>query len=676
MKKLFLFAIIMISVIAVRSQEISLNGKWSFAIDPQNVGEQNGWHQPWIILQDNNALLPAGWDQVNVPHCWSLDSRYNFIGKAWYRKGFTLPVDVSKSSVRLNFDAVFYKCRIFLNGELIGFHEGGYTPFSLNITEKVKYPDVNFLVVEADNSWNQFAIPGARTGKNPNDQLFPWYEFGGITRDVALEITSKVYISKQKIESVPDLKTGSARIRIITWIENKTFSDTSITLQPSIIERTNKKKVLQGSQLSKTITLKAWTEGKVVQETFLTPENTLLWDFDNPNLYDAETNLVSGNKIINTYTTYFGIREFRTNGVQLLLNGNPVRLAGANRHADHPRFGSTEPAELAARDMSLQRNGNMVMARLNHTPTSRHFYRWADENGSLMIAEIPNWQIPPVLMKNPEIRDRFSHQMQEMVESCWNSPSVIAWSTGNEYLSWTPEGDEWTRYQMEKYSELDSTRLMTFISLGSAGNSTNLIPPHDSYRHCDFICINFYSGPEQVEKDLNNLHEKYPDKPVFISETGLRADFVNSEQQRKDHLKGIINILQRNPFVTGFSYWSFNDYLSRFTNTNSSGYREWGIVDADRNPRGLYKAFQTELSPVMVNYDNDVLSLSAKADFPSYTLKNYKIIIKSGNKVIKEYPLPVLNPGDSFQQKIDRPSAITSITVENARGFKVFDLVK
>lgn len=673
MKRALFFSLMIFFAVSAKSQEISLNGKWSFAIDPANVGEQNDWHQPWGIAKENADLLPSGWDQVNVPHCWSLDTRYNFIGKAWYRKGFKLPEDVANSSVRLKFGAVYYKCRIFLNGELVGLHEGGYTPFTLDITQKVKYPEVNFLVVEADNSWDQLAIPGARTGKNPNDQLFPWYEFGGITRDVTLEISSKIYISKQKIESAPDLKTGSSRFKIITWIENKTFRDTVITLQPAITSRTNHKAVRSGNQFSKTIHLKAWTQEKVVMDDTLSDANTLLWDFDNPNLYDVESSLLSDKKVIGNYKTYFGIREFKQAGIQLLLNGKPVRVAGANRHSDHPKYGSTDPAELASLDMNLQRNGNMVMARLCHTPTSKHFFKWADENGSLIFAEIPSWGFSAVLLGNATLKEKFRAQMTEMVEEFWNSPSIVAWSTGNEYQSWTPEGDEWTLFQREKYLELDTTRLITFMALGSAGNTQNLLPPHDSYRHCDFICINLYSGLEQFEKSLQNVHQKYPGKPVFVSEFGQRADFVKSEQERIDYLNGVISIVRRNPYVSGISYWSFNDYLSRFTNTNPSGYREWGIVDANRKPRGLYTSFQRDLSPVIVTYDKGFLNVSARADFPSYTLKNFKLVLVADNKIVKEYPLPVLNPGESTQIKMTKPSASTTIVVENAGGFKVYD---
>ena len=675
MKKWLLAIGMIIFVFSLKGQTVSLNGKWNFAIDPTAVGEQNDWHLPWQLSKDDTNFLAAGWDKVDVPHCWSLDTRYNFIGKAWYRKGFKLPADAANSSVRIRFEAVYYRCRIFLNGELIGMHEGGYTPFTVDITQNVKYPAVNFLVVEADNSWDQLAIPGARTGKNPNDQLFPWYEFGGITRDVTLLISSKIYISKQKIESSPNLQTGSSRIRIITWIENKTFRDTVITLQPTITSRTNQKVLRSENQLSKIVRLKAWTQVKVVQEDTLSAVNTLLWDFDNPNLYDAETNLLSDKKVIGSYKAYFGIREFKQAGTQLLLNGRPVRVAGANRHSDHPKYGSTDPAELATLDMELQRNGNMIMARLCHTPTSKHFYKWADENGSLIFAEIPSWGFSAVLLGNSTLREKFRAQMTEMVEAFWNSPSIVAWSTGNEYQSWTPEGDEWTLFQHDKYLELDTTRLITFMSLGSAGNAQNLLPPHDSYRHCDFICINLYSGLEQFEKSLQNIHQKYPDKPVFVSEFGLRADQVNSEQLRIENLQGVIEILRRNPYVSGISYWSFNDYLSRFTNTNPSGYREWGIVDANRKPRGLYASFRNDLSPVVITYDKGNLVVSARADFPSYTLKNYRLILNTSNKIVKEYPLPILNPGESTQIKMVKPSATSIISVTNAKGFKVFDSV-
>ena len=263
--------------------------------------------------------------------------------------------------------------------------------------------------------------------------------------------------------------------------------------------------------------------------------------------------------------------------------------------------------------------------------------------------------------------------MTEMVEAFWNSPSIVAWSTGNEYQSWTPEGDDWTIFQREKYLELDTTRLITFIALGSAGNKQNLLPPHDSYRHCDFICINLYSGLEQFEKSLQNIHQKYPDKPVFVSEFGIRADQVKNEQERIDNLKGVIDVLRRNPYVAGISYWSFNDYLSRFTNTNPSGYREWGIVDANRKPRGLYNSFQTDLSPVIVAYENGALTITARADFPSYTLKNFKVVLKSDNKIVREYPLPVLNPGESTTIKMAKPTTSTKIMIENTGGFKVYD---
>jgi len=655
-------------------QVVSLNGKWSFGLDPMGVGEQSGWHKPWELSKDKSVLLPTSWDQVTVPHCWNVDVRYNFTGKAWYRKGFELPKNIANKLVLLKFEAVFYKCRIFLNGELVGMHEGGYTPFAIDVSHKANFSGVNFLSVEVDNSWNYLTVPGARLGNQPNDQLYPWYEYGGITRDVAVEVVPKVRVAKQKIETAPDLQKGGSKVKIISWIANKTWRDTTLVVQPSIAYRTsaNGSKPILPITAARTITIKAWSEQKIVQDIFLNAASTRLWDFDNPNLYDVTTSLLANKDTLHSYSAYFGIREFKQVGTKLLLNGQPIRVAGANRQVDHPVHGATEPASLAQLDMGLQRNGNMVMSRLCHTPTSKHFFKWADENGYLLIPEIPNWGVSPVLMNNEHLRATFYAQMKEMVEAYWNSPSVIAWSVGNEYPSWTPEGDEWTRVQIEKYKNLDSTRLCTFASLGGAASPQNLLPPYDSYRHCDFLCTNIYTNPKEFEKLLQNIHQKYPDKPVYVSEFGMRSDWVKNEQERIDNLKDVIAVLKQNPYVVGCSYWSFNDYLSRFAFTKANGYREWGIVDPQRKPRALYKAFQTELSPVLVTQNKHQITIQAKADFPSYTLINYQLVVTNAG-VTKVFPLKRLSPGELQQVTVEQWDEQTRIVVQNARGVKVYD---
>jgi beta-glucuronidase len=670
MKKNILLSLLILLSFQTKAQGISLNGTWSFAIDPLNKGEISGWSKPWKVVEKDSLYLADAFDKVTVPHCWSLDRRYNHIGKSWYRKGFKLPTDIKDKTVRLHFEAVFYKCRIFLNGVLVAYHSGGYTPFNVDISKQLKYPEVNFLSIEVDNSWDEFAIPGVKIGDNPRHQLFPWYEYGGITRDISLLITSKIYVSNQKIEAVPNLKTNTASIKFATWIENKSLNDTIITLSSIITNRTNGKKVLT---LEKQVKLRAFTKEKIFTEAKLTSSDVLLWDFDNPNLYDVQTTVNVGKDILNKYDTYFGIREFRIDKekVQFLLNGKPIRGMGANRASDHPVYGSTDPEILAKEEMTMLRNGNMFFSRLCHTPASKYYYKWADENGYLITAEIPAWQTSTVLMENQKVRDEFTSQMTEFVETYWNSPSIVAFSVGNEYDSWTPEGDEWTRYHIEKYRQIDSTRLMTFAALNFAANAEAIKVPHDSFRHCDFINFNCYSSGKGLEKSLKSFHEKYPDKPIFASEFGKRSDEVKSEKERIDNLKEFIEVIKNTPYAVGASYWTATDYASRYPNTHENGYRPWGMIDEKRQPRELYKAFQNEASPVIVKVENNKISITAKSDFPSYTIKNHVLKIIEGTEVKGIYSIPEIGIGKTVELKINK-TVSQNLVIENQKGFRVY----
>ncbi len=662
---------ILVVVVSTNAQSISLNGNWTFSIDPMQKGETVGWQSPWKIKEGDVSMLVAGYDSVTVPHTYSIDTRYNIIGKVWYRKAFKLPNSTINKEIRLHCEAIFNKARIFINGTLVGLHDGGYTPFTIQVTKFIKPSEINFINIEVDNSWDEYTIAGARLTENSNAQLFPWYEYGGITRDISLMITDKIYIDNQKIESTPNLKSGEAAVKIFTWVENKYNVDKTVQIKYVLTNRTTGK--INDNNYQKEIVLKAYTKQLVATTISLNKEDVLLWDYDNPNLYDVQTSVVSEGAINNVYETYFGIREIKVNGTQLLLNGRPIRVAGANRQSDHPIFGSTDPDTLAQLDMGLIRKGQMIFSRISHTPLSKSFYKWADEHGYLIIAEITNWQLSNVQMTSQRIKDAFAAQTKELVESFWNSPSIVAYSTGNEYPSWTPEGDEWTRYQMEKFKALDSTRLLTFVAIGTAVQSNNLTVAHNSFRYCDFLNFNNYSSAEGLIKNLEALHDKFPDKPIFISETGLRADQVKNEAERIKHLENVIEVIKSKPYTIGFAYWAYNDYLSRFTSTNNNGYRPWGIVDANRNPRELYGAFQKKLSPVLVNAENNTIRITGIASFPSYTLTNHVLKILVGNKIITTYSLPIIEPGLSVDIKLNKPPLKYRMVIENKGGIVIYD---
>lgn len=611
---------------------IPLHGEWWFLLDPAGLGIANQWYRDGIAQESRQ-------DKVTVPHCFSTDPRYEFYtGTAWYRKTFAWKPTTGKRVI-LHFDGAYYKTNVWLNGQKVGEHEGGYTPFSFDVTDQLKDGN-NLLVVAVNNdTWKTNTIPGIKDKGDINDGFVGWVNYGGIIRPVYLTIEPEIYAENVKIEPLPDLAKGSAVVKAKIRVRNASAGAATPKIDLAVLQDKN---ALTLRWKTNTANIPAGQTSLIEAEATLTAAQTRLWDLDQPNLYELKT-IIGGD----TLTSNFGIRKIEVSGAQILLNGKPVRVGGGNRVIDYPGLGSVEPDWLVEKDFRLMKEAGMEFQRLTHYTPSEYFYDLADRYGMLIITEAANWQLTPKQMDNDSMRIKFRSQFREMAERDWNHPSVIAYSVGNEYGSTTAAGQRWTKDMIAYARELDPTRLYTFASM-----LLNTLPAKaedEASQYVDFVSTNTYGGHA---KSLDHIHKLYPDKPVFISEWGTRSDGKGGEAGQARHLSDVMAEIRKRPFIAGASWWTYNDYRSKLFGTNVNGFRPWGIVGPDRSPRLAYPVHQKEFSPVLVEkvsfktgdqgIHQLVVKVTSRGDFPAKTLRGY--ILKAGEASIA---LPDLNPGES-----------------------------
>lgn len=654
--KITLLLFLLLASVSISAQVISLNNKWTFALDPLKVGERNGWYQPSFPVKH--------YDQVSIPHCFSVDPRYLlYTGTAWYFKTVDAPALPAGSRAFLKFDAVFYKAAIWWNGQRIGDHEGGYTPFELDVTHALQ--NKNTLAVAVDNSWDTTTIPGAKTTDSMLTQnaaqVYAWMNYGGIMRPVYLVIRPDVIIRQMKVEAVPDLKKKTAQIRIRAVVKN--YSDK--TISPAVtVNLFQAGKKINARFTSTPNPILPNKEDTILLSASLPASATTLWYPDAPALYTTE--LITGT---DTVRTTFGIRKVEVRGTALLLNGEAIRMGGANRPADFPGLGALDPDSVVEKDLSLMKSAGMELCRIAHYAVAENILHWADQHGMLIITEAGNWQMTTRQMADTEMRKKFRQQMQEMMERDWNHPSVIAYSLGNEFQSQTPEGIAWVKDMSQFVKTLDTTRLITFASYNVWRDYVKK-PEDEASNYVDFISANIYGNHL---KCLQHIHEVYPGKPVYISEFGMRAS-NKKEALRIDYLRKALEAIRKVDYVVGASWWSFNDYQSRFPGTDPDGYRAWGLVTPQRTLRSTYTVWQEEFSPATVEIirreqDKIICKVTARNDFPSYTLRNYQL--RCGDQAVA---IPALQPGASQLVTLPTPpgsGAPLTISLIKPGGFVV-----
>ena len=452
----------------------------------------------------------------------------------WYKKSFSYRKR-DHTRVFVYFGAANYFTRVYLNGEALGEHEGGFTPFNFEITDKIREGD-NFVVAEVNNARRRDGVPTVNTD---------WWNYGGLTRDVMLVEVPDTFIQ----DYVVQLAKGSTG-EIAGWVQLAG----STSPQPVTIE-------IPEAKIKQTVRTDA--EGHA---DFHFPARLDLWSPTRPKLYDVV--LSSGTDKVHDA---IGFRTIETRGTQILLNGQPIFLRGIALHEEAPlRGGRAFAPQDAETLLGWARELGCNFVRLAHYPHSENVTRLADRMGLMVWSEIPvYWDID---WENPATLQNAEKQLHEMIARDHNRASVVLWSLSNE-TPVKPARVTFLRQLAASARQQDSTRLITSAlnHVDQAGPDIRaLSDPVGEY--LDVLGLNEYLGwYGGLPEDADRMQWKFAwDKPVIVSEFGAGAPYGRhgdaderwTEEYQASLFQHQITMLKKIPSLAGLSPWVLMDFHS------------------------------------------------------------------------------------------------------------------
>lgn len=545
----------------------TLNGEWAVIVDPYSQGRNKGLYKNKKNVRNTDLYEYSFEDglRLNVPMDWNSqhqELKY-YEGTVWYLREFDIPESV-KDRLFVYFGAVNYRCNIYLNGEKIGEHEGGFTPFTFDITEKVKDKD-NSLIVEVNNNRSKDAIPALN---------YDWWNYGGITRDVLLVSLPEVYIKDYFIHLSPE---NNDVICVSLWVsENKLNIPVTVEIPELNVKE------------------RAFTNSKGVAELRINNGKIKYWSPDNPYLY----------KVI-VYTDddyveeYIGFRSIEVIGEDVLLNGKPIFIKGISFHEEIPQRKGRAYSESDAfilLNEAKELGANMI--RLAHYPQNEYIVRMAEKMGFMIWEEIPIWQ--NINFSNNKTRFIAGKMINEMILRDRNRCALTFWGIANE-TAISDERNKFLCYLKKCVTDLDTTRLITAaFDLAKFNSKNNSFEMQDSFvNELDVVSINKYLGwyhdwplaPDSLKWNVAR------GKPLMISEFGGEALFGHkgsrniksswSEDYQSQLYVDNLKMFDHIPNLCGIAPWVLFDFRSpyRFHPMQGGEWNRKGLI----SDKGLRK---------------------------------------------------------------------------------------
>ena len=486
-------------------ETISLNGAWNYIIDVQEEGYYDYRMNPTNSGFFRNAkpqrpedLIEYDFDKaptMQVPGDWNTqDERLFFYeGTVWLKRSFDYHQQAGRHTL-LYFGAVNYDTHVYVNGKKAGHHVGGFTPFNYDVTEMLRDGE-NTVIVKVDNKRHAEDVP---------TQIFDWWNYGGITRDVLLVSVEPTYLENYKLylDKKPSPKKNVSEI-VFSAKLNKAEAGKTIAL------RIPELKIEQ--QLA--------TDNSGKASAVLQVKNLQRWSPDSPKRYRVE--LSTGSQ---TIVDSIGFRTISTRGKRILLNGQPIFLKGISIHEEKPFGGGRANSTADAHTLlSWAKELGCNYVRLAHYPHNEYAVREAERMGILVWSEIPvYWTIA---WKNQQTYENAERQLTDMIARDQNRANVIIWSIANE-TPHSAERDQFLGRLARHARSLDDTRLISMaMEVTGASNYHNRLQDN-MHEYVDVVSFNQYIGWYRDVNDAPKMTWEIPyDKPVIISEFGGGAKY-------------------------------------------------------------------------------------------------------------------------------------------------------
>ena len=608
-----------------------------------------------------NTLQP-----VRLPHTcketpfhYFDESLYQMV--SGYRRHLLIPKNWQGKRILLTFEGAAHDSTVFCNGKKVGEHHCGYTAFTVDLTDNVLYGQDNLLCVRLDSREN-LNVP-------PFGYVIDYMTYGGIYRDVRLEVKEKVSLSDIFVHTAIDFRSSPVTAQITSEI-TLTESDENVTIRQYYMPKSTAAAQESWRLLcEQTVS----TDVSCDKEFSLTATITapLLWDTEEANLYILKTQLYQDNTLLDETETRFGIREavFKKDG--FYLNGRKLRIRGLNRHQSFPYVGYAMPKSMQRLDADLlKKELGLNAVRTSHYPQSHYFLERCDELGLLVFTEFPGWQH----IGDDAWKAQAVENAEDMIRQYRNHPSIILWGIR---INESPDDDAFYEKTNAVAHKLDPSRPTGGVR---AMKKSHLL--EDVYTYNDFLHDGEMPGCDPKKKVTSDM-----EKPYLISEYNghmYPTKAFDNEERRSEHAIRHANVLDAvagQPDIAGSFGWCMFDYNTHKDFGSGDRICYHGVMDMFRNPKlaaNIYVCEQEQTPVLEITSSMDIGEHPGCNRGNIYILSNADSVkMYKNDRFIKEY-LPGMSPykhlkhgpiliddfiGDSFaQNERFRPKHAKEIT--------------